>query len=324
MPRTILRRGMPRTEKRRFLALPVRVSGIDAQGNSFRHVVCTLDFSATGVRISSLETLTIRTGQELVLEHQKDRARFEVVWIGEPGTSRAGQIGLRNLEPDKRIAPVEDQVNSGSYIDTWQPKITEDKEDRRSVPRFDCDRGVQYWTDQSASPITGSLDNISLGGCYVATKFPLPRYTRVQLILYLYGMKIPAQGEVRASDDGHGMGIMFTTLDKDCELRVKKAVQRLTQTSQSETRNRQSSPNDAQILAEIRAWFDRSLTMTWENFFDIQVRSKGSLVSASLDKELSCRERQFSNHSKNVTSDEAGRARHHATDSSSLDSSGSS
>ena len=313
-----------RREKRTFLAVPVRVSGSDAHGKSFRHVVCTLDLSAKGARITSLQSLTMNVGQELTLEHQKDRVRFEIVWIGEPGSSRQGQIGLRTLEPEKKFAAIENQSDSGAYIDTWQPKITEDKEDRRSVPRFDCDRGVQYWTDQSASPITGSLDNISLGGCYVATKFPLPRYTRVQLILYLYGMKIPAQGEVRASDDGHGMGIMFTTLDKDCELRVKKAVQRLTQTSQSETRNRQSSPNDAQILAEIRAWFDRSLTMTWENFFDIQVRSKGSLGSASLDKELSCRESQFSNHSKNVTSDEAGRARHHATDSSSLDSSGSS
>jgi len=67
--------------------VPVRVSGIDAQGNSFRHVVCTLDLSAKGVRISSLETLTARRGQELMLEHQKDRVRFEVVWIGEPGTS---------------------------------------------------------------------------------------------------------------------------------------------------------------------------------------------------------------------------------------------
>ena len=265
--------------------MPVRVSGTDAQGRSFRHVVCTLDLSAKGARISSLETLTVRTGQELTLEHQKDRVRFQVVWIGEPGTSREGQIGLRTLEPEKRIAAIEDLIDGAGYIDTWQPKIKEDKDDRRSVPRFDCDRGVQYWTDQSASPLSGRLDNISLGGCYLTTKFPLPRYTRVQMILHLYGMKIPAQGEVRVSDDGHGMGIMFTTLEKESELRVKKAVQRLAQSTQSESRNRQASSSDAQILEEMRAWFDRKLTMTWEDFFDIQVRSKGSLVSASIDKE---------------------------------------
>ncbi len=264
--------------------MPVRVSGTDAHGRNFRHVVCTLDLSAKGARITSLQTLTLHVGQELTLEHQRDRVRFQVVWIGEEGTSRQGQIGLRTLEPEKKLSAVEAQIDGAAYIDTWQPNIQAEDE-RRSAPRFDCDRGVQYWTDQSASPIAGRLDNIGLGGCYVTTKFPLPRYTRVQLILHLYGMKIPAQGEVRACDDGHGMGIMFTSLDKDCELRVKKAVQRLAQTSQSETRNRHVSSSDAQILAEIRAWFDRSLTMTWEDFFDIQVRSKGSLVSASLEKE---------------------------------------
>ena len=274
-----------RREKRTFLAVPVRVSGSDAHGKSFRHVVCTLDLSAKGARITSLQSLTMNVGQELTLEHQKDRVRFEIVWIGEPGSSRQGQIGLRTLEPEKKFAAIEEQSDSGAYIDTWQPNIEQDKSGRRSAPRFDCDRGVQYWTDQSASPISGALDNISLGGCYVSTKFPLPRYTRVQLILHIYGMKIPAQGEVRASDDGHGMGIMFTTLEREGELRVKKAVQRLAQSTQSEGRNRQGAATDTQILDEIRAWFDRNLTMTWEDFFDIQVRSKGSLVSASLEKE---------------------------------------
>ncbi|HKT23202.1 MAG TPA: PilZ domain-containing protein [Terriglobales bacterium] len=274
-----------RREKRTFLAVPVRVSGSDAHGKSFRHVVCTLDLSAKGARITSLQSLTMNVGQELTLEHQKDRVRFEIVWIGEPGSSRQGQIGLRTLEPEKKFAAIENQSDSGAYIDTWQPNIDQEKGGRRSAPRFDCDRGVQYWTDQSASPISGALDNISLGGCYVTTKFPLPRYTRVQLILHIYGMKIPAQGEVRASDDGHGMGIMFTTLEKEGELRVKKAVQRLAQSTQSEGRNRPGSATDTQILDEIRAWFDRNLTMTWEDFFDIQVRSKGSLVSASLEKE---------------------------------------
>jgi hypothetical protein len=274
-----------RTEKRSFLAVPVRVSGTDAHGRGFRHVVCTLDLSPKGARITSLQALTMNVGQELMLEHQRDRVRFEVVWIGEAGTLRQGQIGLRTLEPEKKFAALEAKIDNGAYIDTWQPNTKDDQDDRRSTRRFDCDRGVEYWTDQSASPVSGRLDNISMGGCYVTTKFPLPRYARVQLVLHLYGMKIPAQGEVRTSDDGHGMGIMFTTLDKDCELRVKKAVQRLAQTTQSGPRNRQAPSSDAQILEEIRAWFDRNLTMTWEDFFDIQVRSKGSLVSASIEKD---------------------------------------
>jgi PilZ domain len=277
-----------RREKRSFLALPVRVSGTDAEGNSFRHVVCTLDLSAKGARISSLQALRMKIGQELMLEHQRDRVRFRVVWAGEPGTNREGQIGLQSLEPEKMLSAVQAQIERGSYIDDWHApelRVEDSADERRSTPRFDCDRGVEYWTDQSASPFSGRLDNIGLGGCYVATKFPLPRHSRVQLILHLYGMKIPAQGEVRSSD-AQGMGIMFTLLDKEFELRVKKAVQRLSQSSQS-AENRASQPrsSDAHILDEIRSWFDRNLTMTWEEFFDIQVRSKGNLVSASFEKD---------------------------------------
>jgi len=268
--------------------LPVRVSGTDAEGNSFRHVVCTLDLSAKGARISSLQALRMKIGQELMLEHQRDRVRFRVVWAGEPGTNREGQIGLQSLEPEKMLSAVQAQIERRSYIDDLHApelRVEDSADERRSTPRFDCDRGIEYWTDQSASPFSGRLDNIGLGGCYVATKFPLPRHSRVQLILHLYGMKIPAQGEVRSSD-AQGMGIMFTLLDKEFELRVKKAVQRLSQSSQS-AENRASQPrsSDAHILDEIRSWFDRNLTMTWEEFFDIQVRSKGNLVSASFEKD---------------------------------------
>src|SRR6185312_11925794 len=117
VPRTILRRGMSRRrEKRSFLAVPVRVSGNDAHGRSFRHVVCTLDLSARGARITSFQTLAMSVGQELLLEHQRDRVRFEVVWIGEAGTSRQGQIGLRTLEPEKKFSALGDQIDGGGYI----------------------------------------------------------------------------------------------------------------------------------------------------------------------------------------------------------------
>jgi hypothetical protein len=280
-----------RQEKRNFLALPVRVSGTDSSGRTFRHVVCTLDVSALGARITGLQPLDVKAGQELTLEHQKDRVRFQVMWIGQPNTARQGQVGLRTLEPEKKLSALQDQIAAGDYVDTWQaPKwaVEEADDDRRAATRFDCDRGVQYWTDNSSSPVSGTLDNISATGCFVATRFPLPRHSRVQMILHLYGMKIPAQGEVRAAIDGQGMGIMFTALERDSEIRVKKAVQRLSQTSQSSgpaNQMQQKGQTNEQILEEIRAWFDRSLTMTWEEYFDIQVRLKGNLVSASIEKE---------------------------------------
>ena len=113
----ILQRMSPRTEKREFIALPVRATGVDANGKSFRHPVCTLDLSSKGARITGLQGLTI--GQVLTLEYQSNKVRYEVVWIGQVDTPKAGQAGLRRIDLDKPLADV--QFATGDYVDTWQP-----------------------------------------------------------------------------------------------------------------------------------------------------------------------------------------------------------
>jgi PilZ domain-containing protein len=272
-----------RREKRNFLALPVRALGTDAGGNDVRHVVCTLDLSAKGARIIGLPE--VQVGQEIILEHKKNRVRFQAVWVGEPGTPRQGQVGLFSLDPHKKLADI-DEFIAGEYVDSWSPATlvpVEIAADRRQVQRYDCDRSVEYWTD-GGSPIVGRLDNISLTGCFVNTRFPLPRRTRLQMTLSLYGIKISAKGEVRAAWNGEGMGIMFTSLDRDSEVRLKKAVQRLKQNNQSGDSGSPERGVNEHILELVRAWFDRNLTMSWDDFFDIQVRAKGNLVNVGPDR----------------------------------------
>jgi len=276
-----------RREKRNSLALPVRALGIDASGNDRRYVVCTLDLSAKGARVIGLPE--VQVGQEIILEHKRNRVRFQAVWVGEPGTARQGQVGLHSLDPDKKQADI-DEFIADDYVDNWSPAALTPAEitaDRRQVQRFDCDRSVEYWTDGS-NPVTARLDNISLTGCFVNTQFPLPRRTRLHMTLSLYGMKIAAKGEVRVAGNGEGMGIMFTSLERDSEIRLKKAVQRLKQSSQPADCGWNAAPErsmNEHILDLVRAWFDRNLTMSWDDFFDIQVRTKGNLLNVGPDRE---------------------------------------
>jgi hypothetical protein len=106
----------PRTEKREFIALPVRATGIDADGNTFRSPVCTLDLSSNGARIHGLRDLSV--GQTLTLEYQNNKVRYEVVWTGVPGTPRAGQAGLRRIDTERFLAEV--QFDTKDFVDTWQ------------------------------------------------------------------------------------------------------------------------------------------------------------------------------------------------------------
>ena len=281
----------PRRDKRSFIALPLRASGTDAAGNSFRQPVCTLDLSAEGARIHGLTG--IAPGQIVTLENKKNKVRFEVVWVGAPNTPRQGQVGLRTLEPDKLLAEVE--LQRGGYEDTWTPpekpkSQTSTQEDRRATPRFDCDRSVQYWKEDEKTPTWGTLDNISMTGCFVSTRWPLPAQTRVRVVVFLCGLKISASGQVRVSRPDEGMGIMFTGLPRESKVRLNKAVQRLAQKSGdtgvaagAHDRNKNASE---EMLEAVRSWFDQNLTMSWDEFFDIAVRFKGNLpVVASQDEE---------------------------------------
>jgi len=272
----------PRRDKRSFVAVPLRAYGTDAAGNNFRQPVCTLDLSAEGARIHGLTG--IAPGQIVTLENKKTKVRFEVVWIGEPNTPRQGQVGLRTLEPDKLLAEVE--LQRGGYDDTWTPpekpkRQTAVQEDRRATPRFDCDRSVQYWKDDEKTPTWGTLENISLNGCFVSTRWPLPAQTRVRIVIFLYGLKISGNGQVRVSRPDEGMGIMFTGLSRESRVRLTKAVQRLAQKSGESSgtaavQDRSKNVNE-EMLEGVRAWFDQNLNMSWDEFFDIAVRSKGSL-----------------------------------------------
>jgi|SRR5437762_1644080 len=281
----------PRRDKRSFIALPLRAIGTDSAGNQFRQPVCTLDLSAEGARIHGLTG--IAPGQIVTLENKKNKVRFEVVWIGAPNTPRQGQVGLRTLEPDKALAEVD--LQRGEYEDTWVPREkprpqTPAQEDRRATPRFDCDRSVQYWNDDEKTPTWGALENISLSGCFVSTRWPLPAQTRVRVIIFLYGLKISATGQVRVSRPDEGMGIMFTGMPRESKVRLNKAVQRLAQKSGeasipagAQDRNKDVSE---EMLEAVRSWFDQNLTMSWDEFFDIAVRSKGTLpVVVSQDEE---------------------------------------
>lgn len=269
------------------MALPVRAIGQDASGNSFRHVVCTLDVSQQGARILGSQDLHV--GNEITLEHGKTKVRFEVMWVGEAETPRQGQVGLRSLEPGKKLAEL-DELLGGEYVDTWSPPkcaIEELQADRRAVARFDCDRGVQFWTNPSDEPVTGRLDNISLNGCFIGTRHPLPRSTRLSAALFLYGIKIQVKGEVRVCWAGEGMGVLFTGFEGDSEVRLKKAVQRLANSEAlSGTLAKVESEVSERILADVREWFDRNPDLSWEQFFDIAVRHRGQLVKVSDSQEF--------------------------------------
>jgi CheY-like chemotaxis protein len=101
-----------RTEQRTPLRLTALVWGSDEAGHMFMETVQTLDISPMGARLRKLEH-PVYVGSILGIQNGDKQGRFEVVWVGEDGTDREGQIGVRCIqigrETKKSILYVDDQ-----------------------------------------------------------------------------------------------------------------------------------------------------------------------------------------------------------------------
>jgi CheY-like chemotaxis protein len=101
-----------RREERIPLHVPALVSGLDRRGRAFIQSAKTLDISTAGARITGLNC-QLDPGSVLSIQLGNRKARFEVLWVGEPGSLREGEIGLKCIEVGtqsrRRVLYIDDQ-----------------------------------------------------------------------------------------------------------------------------------------------------------------------------------------------------------------------
>ncbi len=86
-----------RRERRVTVPISVRLWGLDRQGKVFSQSAKTLNIATSGARIFGV-TAELERGYIVGLQCGNMRARFMVVWVGEKGSPREGQVGLRVAE----------------------------------------------------------------------------------------------------------------------------------------------------------------------------------------------------------------------------------
>jgi hypothetical protein len=86
-----------RREKRTTVPISVRLWGLDREGRVFSQSAKTLNIATNGARLFGV-TAKLERGFIVGLQCGNMRARFMVMWVGEKGSSREGQIGLRAAE----------------------------------------------------------------------------------------------------------------------------------------------------------------------------------------------------------------------------------
>jgi hypothetical protein len=106
------------------MQLRVELHGLGPSG-PFQENAYTVNVSRSGARLTG-SRYSQHPGDTVELRRGKDKARFQVVWVGEPGTPVHGQVGVRTLEPAKNIwsAPLPPPKPVAEMSSPTRPSVT--------------------------------------------------------------------------------------------------------------------------------------------------------------------------------------------------------
>jgi hypothetical protein len=214
--------------------LPVRIRGTDYDGNPFVQETYTVDISRRGARLEWLSSLK-GAGDTIEVQRGREKARFRVVWIGDVGTPQDNQIGIRSLEPTKYIwgeplpAPirVDEPGQEAAPAQPAPPAAANASAEQRRRPRYRCGGAAQVWQEGAQSPQSGTLSEISTGGCFIETTWPLPIGTHIELHLKTHEVEVEVKGVVGYLDPSGGMGIVFSQVSSEAREHLQQLIDRL-------------------------------------------------------------------------------------------------
>lgn len=224
-----------RREPRHPIRIPVRIFGTDAEGQMFSENVLSFDISSSGARLDGVKA-RLKPGEVVGVSQGSKKSRFCIQWVGQPGTSTDGQVGLVNVTNDRSIwdAPLASMAPD-PYVEPSpqnERRKTPDRRlsaDRRGTGRLKCMISVQIQPSGQSAPIWGKAVDISDGGCFIEMPIPLQKGTKLSIGIWIKEHKIQAMGRVVNSRPGFGIGVQFTEMSEIDVAQLKDFLKSITQ-----------------------------------------------------------------------------------------------
>jgi len=218
---------MKRRQKRVRAALPVRTWIADEGGKSVLHAACTIDVTPTGARLTGVRAQT-ETGAILTLERGRSKARFRIIWVGEPGTPSEGHLGIECLDSGKWTWDVQLPAAGSAEDVEFEPVRVAEDERRKPPPRYSCKGTVELRRDAAnAEPMQGQLRDINQLGCFVRVSPPPSLNAHLRLVLNIDALKLRARGVVHRVDGASGIFVQFTEIHRQDKPVLKGLIARL-------------------------------------------------------------------------------------------------
>ena len=207
-----------RIQFRKQIEVPVRIFGTDIHGQVFSDKVLTVNVSRNGAEIAGVRP-DLGLDEIVGLTYGSNRVHFRVKWIGEPGTPRAGHVGLLNIAPEK---PLWDFPLPTGAVDDFQATAVE----HRKNPRYRCQNSIEIHVPGGAS-FWGTVSDLSLDGCYVEIPIPLELGKNLKVGIWFGQTKAWAEARVAHRTPGMGVGLRFTAISEQDSDQIRRFLETL-------------------------------------------------------------------------------------------------
>jgi CheY-like chemotaxis protein len=271
-----------RQHKRYPLRSQVRIFGADSAGRRFSRLAETVDVSQSGARLSGI-FLELRVGDQLAVQAESGLGVFRVVWQGQIGTERAGEVAIRSID-SVVLWPSDD----GSWEDTFDPATS--ARERRFYRRFDCDLSANITPEGELTSIQVRCADLSFGGCYVEMVNPLPEGAKLSVsVTGPVGPPLQAAGYVQTTYPHFGMGVRFNRVEdpKVLAALLDGLRKRTIENSRSVTVLAPALQNDSELCGRTVLVVDDSLSV--RNMISHNLRRHGYSVVLAKDGEEALR-----------------------------------
>jgi len=213
--------------------LQIRVWGMNSDGRPFSLPARAVEIYSTGAIINKLEC-ALTVGDVVGVQYQTRKARCRVVSAEDHGFLEKTRAELLLVEGQECpwLAEIPKEVPKNS---TPSAKVTvvELAGNKRRFSRHRIYFSIEFCDERVNTQIRTRATDISGAGCYVETMQPMAVGTILHIEFWMDSEKVATSGIVRAHDPGVGMGIEFTGLVPDMQIRLQDYLDKLA--SQPET-----------------------------------------------------------------------------------------
>lgn len=209
--------------------------------NREKQLAHTLDATSNSAKLGSLH-LQLDPGEVVEIQRNASRAKFQVHWVGAPGSLLTGQAGVRALEGSKTI---------------WTPDFPRDEPDlncdpqhlRSNLPlvrsihqrqtqphaRHEFRGGASVRATGYSHAIYAQILDVCENGAHLKTPFVLPASTELYVLLNIEGFVVEVPGIVRASDPHQGLQIDFQKMSTTTKEKLALGLRLVQQPSSATT-----------------------------------------------------------------------------------------